>query len=204
MPPAIAIAGLAVSAAGTAASYAGASQNASAQRAYQNAQYQAVKKAATANYEQQVATIGTRTNQDIAQTQQQANADLLSGEKAKAAGASQFADRGVQGNSVNALLADFGRIEANNQATLDTNLHWREQQYGQDELAARAEAQREISGAAPAPVAMPSALAAGLQIGGSSLSTYSNVLNRTDPNATLPSTTPASKALPPASAGSDF
>lgn len=183
MPPAaIAVAGLAVSAASTAAAYQGQQQAANAQSSYNKQQYAAVKKAAQQNYYQQVAAIQTRSDQDIAQTKQQAQGDMVTGEKAKASAKALAADRGVTGNSVDALLNDFGRIEHNNQATLDTNLTWRLQQYQADEKQAQSEGQQRIAGAAPAPVAFPSALAAGLQIGGSALNTYNQIQNGQHPN----------------------
>jgi hypothetical protein len=175
VPAVIPIAMAAVSAAGTAASYYGQQQAADAQSEYGKNIHKYVKKTATANYYQQVQQIQTRFGQETTRAGDESMKNTLAGEKAKAQAAAVFGERGVTGNSINSLLGDFDRIEAQNHSPLATNLNWQKQQAGQDILAARANAIDRIHGSVPQPVAYPSLLAAALQLGGTALKAYDSV-----------------------------
>jgi hypothetical protein len=174
-PAVIPIAMGAISAAGTAASYIGQKQAADAQAAYGQDIYRYVKKSATANYYQQVNQIQTRVGQEQAKAGNEMLSNSLAAASAKSKAAVSLGERGVTGNSVNVLLSDFDRIEAQNHQALATNLQWMQQQAGQDILSARAQALDRIHGATPQPTVAPSLLAAALQLGGTALKTYDSV-----------------------------
>lgn len=174
-PAIIPIAIGAISAAGAAASYASQKDAADAQSAYGKDVHRYVKKSATANYYQQVQQIQGRLGQEKVRTSDEALKNTLAAARAKSNASVVMGERGVQGNSVNVLLSDFDRIEAQNHDALSTNYQWMQQQAGQDILASRAAALDRIHGSTPQPVAYPSMLATALQIGGSALKTYDSV-----------------------------
>lgn len=174
MPPAaIPLIAAGVSAASAGAQYAGQQAAGLAQSKYQKDQFYATMRSAQANYYQQIAQVQNRSQQDTAQTQDQALQNALQGEGGKGTAAVSASQRGVSGTSANEALQQFARIEAQNHTNLLQSLNWRNQQAYQDEKALGAQAWDRIIGATPQPVQMPSAAAAGLQIGGAALSGYS-------------------------------
>lgn len=158
------------------AQYAAQSQNANAQAKFENGRYGQTVASARANYIQQMNQIQNRASQDRDATVQGGMQNQVQGIDAKARATTTLNEHGVGGNSVHELLSDFDRIEGANQQTLATNLQWRDQQAGQDMLSAKAQAQGLITNASPAPVVGPNGIATGLQMAGTGLQGFDQVM----------------------------
>jgi hypothetical protein len=87
----------------------------------------------------------------------------------KATARSVMSAAGLAGNSVNQLLAEFDRLDADNELALGTNLSIRRQQLRENMEGLRADAQSRISAAAPQPVNSPSPFALALDVGAAGL-----------------------------------
>lgn len=169
---------LALSVAGTAASFAAQQQQASAQSSYENKQYAATGQAALTNYNQQTGAQGGRLIQNDAQAAQAQYQNAVNGMQARAHANTSAVEAGVGGNSVQDLLNDFTRVEATNADTIRTNNQWATQQSTQDERALQSQAQNRITAALPAPVQYPSIAGSLVQMGASSLSAYDTYQQR--------------------------
>jgi hypothetical protein len=172
----------AVAVAGTAASIAASVTQAQAQQEaantsakFQQQQYNSTAAIASENYTR---TLAQLSNRDIQETDVASGQVLDNQQQARAAQGSAIVgagEAGVEGNSVNTLLADFSRIEALNNANIGTNLQWSREQRHEDALSARANALSQISSARPAPVHGPNLLASALEIGGTALDGFDRI-----------------------------
>lgn len=168
----IALAAAATSIAATGAGYAGQYQAAQAQGEYGASMYAANARAARLNYQNQLSSLDTRMDQERAAAVQAGEGNFVAAQQAKGAAAASAAERGVQGNSVDALLSDFDRQEAWNAESIKTNYRWTAQQAQEEKKSARANAQRAISSGTPPPVQMPPLLGAALSIGSQAFGAY--------------------------------
>lgn len=124
-PLAIPIAGLLIAAVGTGASIYGQQQQQRDMARYQNDSVHAANANAIADFQQKNAASQTATVQSDAQATEKMNQNNIALAKAKATARIGAAEGGVEGNSVDALYADFDRqngeynqsVTANNDAT---------------------------------------------------------------------------------------
>lgn len=177
-PTTIAALGLVMSAASAGVGYYGQRQAAEAQQDYQDRMYSETAKQAYEAYSHNLRQIANRTEQERAAMMDRTTDNAIEGMSARASTRVAMGEAGVAGNTVEALLLDFERQEAINKLQLETNFGWLSQQAEEDKKGAAAQAQARVSGATPGPVAMPSALAAGLSIAGSSLNTFDTIAYR--------------------------
>jgi hypothetical protein len=168
IPAAVAAAGdAAISIAASAAAYAAQKQQADAQSKYESQMYQQTGKIASQNYQQTIAQTGVQGAEQAQVASNNAiNNEVQSASQLGGAITGEAAGN-TQGNTVNGLFDNYNRLEATNNANIQTQLGWQQQQAEQNLAAARSTAQGQISSATPAPVAQPSLLATGLSMTGS-------------------------------------
>lgn len=166
LPAVLAVASTAVSIGSTVASYAAQSQAANAQAKFQNKQYSQNAEIAKANYLRGLGQLSLRLQQSRAADATDALQNALAASSARGSTAAQAAERGVDGNSVMALMNEYTAIEAFNRNVISTNADWQERQAYEEALALEAQAKGQIASATPAPVQRPNLFAAGLTIGG--------------------------------------
>lgn len=148
----------AVSAAGTGASYSAQHQKAKAQANHQRKVAEGTNTAANRAYLQQVSQEQGASKQKLSAAQREAR-------QAQSAARVSAGEAGVSGLSIDALLDDFNRQRRTQASAIQKNYQWASQGH-------QATAQGRIAQSRPGPTAFPSALAAGLQIGGSAMQGY--------------------------------
>lgn len=158
---------LGLSAGSAIASYNGQSQAAKSQAEYQNSMYTANAKNVTASYLNALNQSGLGDQQQAAQASQAATENVKAGMRAVGTTNAVAAGAGVEGNSVDQLLADFKRQETVNGKSLETSLEWQRQQSTENRKALQAQGQGQITSATPQPVNMPSPTALALNLGSS-------------------------------------
>jgi hypothetical protein len=162
----LAFAGTGLSIASQVAGYAAQNQQAKAAQRAQNQNYSQTAAIAMANYSRQVGQIQTSLSQADAADAVTGIQNALSASSARGTAAVQAAERGVSGNSVEALYGEFAAIDAANRLTLKTNRDWRERQAYEEMLALEANTKSAIASATPQAVPRPNPLALGLTIAG--------------------------------------
>lgn len=166
-PLSIAATGLAI--AGQVAGAKAEADRAKAVAEYQNKRYTDNAGAATTAYLDDISRLQIRQNQENEAAVQRSFGISRQYQRAAGTIATTAAARGVSGESVQNLLDDFQRLEAENQFAIQRNRAIREDQMYAQMRGLYADAQSRISRAAPRPVSGPSNLALGLQVGGSVL-----------------------------------
>lgn len=167
----IAAASFGINAASIAASYVGQSRMAKAQETYQQKQGTAALEA----YRQNLAALGLKRQEDAASASDQLQQAQREAIQARSSAFTAAGEAGISGNSVDALMRDFTARELNFRSNTATNLKSRSGQIDREMLSVQAGAQSQVN-QAKTPVAKPSLLGAGLQLGGSALDTYSKYL----------------------------
>jgi hypothetical protein len=184
------LAGTAASAGASAAQYSAQSQNANAAAKFQNQRYSSTASIAMENYLRTIGQTQLQLQQNTAASAQQALANHLTSQAARANAVTSAAESGVQGNSVAELLNQFAQHEAYNNGVLHTQLQWEQMQADENLRSARTQAMGNVASATPAPVQGPSSLALGLQMGSLALSGLTQTINQQrshDPYANFPS-----------------
>jgi hypothetical protein len=160
----------------TTAGYVGQSQAAAAQANYQNEVYRQTGQIAQQNYLDQTRAVSARLLQNAAQTAEAGQDNAVNAMQARSSASLAAAESGVEGASVDELLADFGRVETMNNLNLQTNQDWMTDQITDEQRSMQAEAQSRIAQARPGPSVQPSLLGAALQIGSAAYSSYDDYL----------------------------
>ncbi len=167
---------LALSAAASAAQYKAQSDQAQAQAKYQNTVALQSGQIAQKNYLQQTGAAGAEIMQGSQQVSQQIATNQTRGLQAASTAQAAAADAGVGGNSVDELLQDFRRQEAEASDTLRQNNSFNVSQIQSQEAGLQAQAQGRIASSRPGPITGPSSLALGLSLAGSGFSSYNQSL----------------------------
>lgn len=157
--------GLTLAIIGTATSIAGQDQQQRQALKYQSAQVQQANEIAKADFQARTQAEQDRLNQEqvaAAQSGLKANVDAAS---AISTARVASAEAGVQGNSVDALYADYARTNAMFRDTSATNLSWAQKQYGSNVQGIRSSGQNYLSNFNYAPVQGPNYIGGALQIG---------------------------------------
>jgi hypothetical protein len=195
---AIAIAGVAVSAASAGAGLYMQSEQAAEQSDYQRRLMQARESEIAENYRLSLESMNVQNRAlqersvqegEAASMEQQRNAR----EAAKAVSTARVAagEGGVSGRSVNALMSDFIAQEARYRESLNTNLDFARDSIDYEMESNKLIAQGRSSAIKlyqPAKIDQPSYLGAALKIGGAGMEAYSNRMKQTGPSGT--NTTP--------------
>lgn len=157
---------------GVGSAVAGASSQASAagaQGRFQNARYKANAESALGSYRRAIDGLSLRDQQESAAATAQAEANYRQGITGRSRAAVMAAAAGTSGRSLTDALNQFSAMEHENDFNIWRNREWQRAQMRQELEGARANAQSQISGAAPAPIQGVNYAALGLQIGGSVL-----------------------------------
>jgi hypothetical protein len=162
-PTTIAVASLAVTAASGVANYMAQSAQADAQEDY-NRQLQENAKQAYLN---DIEALRLQQDQDEGSAQDEIVKNQIAAREARARAKTAAGEAGVSGLSVDALLADYDRQEANFTDSVLANLGSRTQQRKAEENAAVTRYQSRYNSASP--VSRPSMLNTGLNIAGQGL-----------------------------------
>jgi hypothetical protein len=159
------VAQLAAAAASASISYVGAKNSAAAQEY----QYKQAQRLAQENLQQQYAQMAVRQREEqIAKSQQ---VEQLSKEAYAAFGNIQTVagESGVQGNTVNILMEEFRRQQAESIANVNLNYDFRRRQLAIEQLGLRGQAEGAMIRAYPTQ-GQPSILSPIFQVGGTALS----------------------------------
>jgi hypothetical protein len=180
-PGTLLAASLAISAASAGAGAAAQQKAADATNSYQTAQYTATSKAALSAYQRNITQAATESSQEATSAGDQAT--TLHNQAGQVAGtiALSAAERGVTGNSIEALFSDLARVESQDRFNIATNLGWSQAQIQESLFGSQATNQNRITQATPNPVAGANYLAAGLTFGSQALTSYGNYKKQTDP-----------------------
>lgn len=162
------LASLAISGAQGIAQYQAANAQADAQEDY-NAQLQ---KNAEQAYVNDLAALQLQQRQDEKQAKQKIAQNQKQAIQARSRAKTAAGEAGVSGLSVDALLGDFERQEAEFKDSVRENLGNRNQQRHQEALAAGTRLQSRQNSVQP--VSRPSLIGTGLQIAGSAVGTLSD------------------------------
>lgn len=157
---------------GTAAAVANHKAQSSAakqQNDFQNKQYTEVSKSAIEAYRRGTNQLLIRDSQETAAAFRQAAQSSTELRTGKSSAKTLVKAAGLSGNSMQDLLREYDRIDADNQFVMDTNLKMTKGQIRENIEGLRADAQSRISGAAPQPVSRPSSLALALNVGSAGL-----------------------------------
>lgn len=119
---AIAVAGLVISAATTAYSYSEQSKATSAQNKFNQEAADEGSKLANESFKQQSASIGLRQQQEADASSQAKTENAKKAAQARATARVAAGEAGVAGLSVDALMNDYSRQEANQNSALTDNL----------------------------------------------------------------------------------
>lgn len=171
-PTAVAVVGLVISAAGTAASYQQQENAKNAQENFQKRRYEETAANAEASFLAQSAQNNLRIQQEAEAAAQATQQVKKQQAKARSAAVVSAGEAGVTGLSVDALLADFDRTASARNEAIRRNFEFTAQQIGVSGQGLAAQAQAQKNGAIGKPVAGPSLVGAGLQIGGAGLDSY--------------------------------
>lgn len=178
----IAAAAFAVSAAGSAATYAGQRKQAKAQENYQEEVHEQTSQAARENYFRQLNQSQLRLEQERASASQKVQEQDARGAEARARARVSSAESGAAGLSVESLIKDYFRQEATYRHSIGENFDMTRQQMGEDVKGLQAGNQNRINASRGAPVPTPSFLATGAEIGGSALDAYNQYLREPTTN----------------------
>lgn len=171
-PATIAMATFALSAAGTGASFYAQSEAAEAQSKFDNQRATETANAANAAYGQNSIQESIRISQESEATGQRLFDERRAARREAARARVSAAESGVSGISVDALQGQLQFQEAGAAQTLNRNFQNTLTDSGFRRESFRADAVNRIASSRPAPTSGPSALAAGLQIGGGALGAY--------------------------------
>ena len=182
-PVSIAAASLAVATIGTAATVVGQQQQASAQHKYQKAAVEQGDKIAHQDFINRISSTQTRLTQEEEAASQKIGMNNV--EAAKAISTSRVAagEAGVQGNSVDALFADFHAQQANFNQSINNNVAGGRGQYRNDVLGIQSQGENALASLRFAPVSGPNYLAAGANLAAAGLNTYDRYQIRQEANA---------------------
>jgi hypothetical protein len=167
-----------LSVAGSVASARAQNKAAEEQAEYQNRLYSETGDAALQNYAIQIDAIQDRLGQETAAASQQATLQSSAIQSQQATARVAAGERGVEGNSVELLLQDFTRLEAQTNLDFQTNLQWMADQAGDEMQALQADGQNQINAVTPRPVSGADPLATGIGVIGSLLSITDSALQR--------------------------
>lgn len=176
-PVTLTMMGLAIASA--AVSYSAQQKQATAQAKYQNEIQQQANDSASESFRQGTSAVGRRLIQNDQQAGQALAENAVNAMQARAHAAVAAGESGVSGVSVDALMGDFSRIEAANNHAITTNKEWATDQAVEQERGMAAEAKSRIAQAMPGPVAFPSAVALGLEIGNAGIQGFDTYQRRT-------------------------
>lgn len=156
-------------------SFVAQNQAADAQQAYQQQMYDANKAIAEQSLMSQYADISRRQQEERQKAAQEMQIISTQAQQARSTAAVSAVESGVAGLSVDNLINDYYMKEAQFLDNTQRQLRGTLFQLESVKEGTRAEAQGRILSMTPQPVARPSALATGLQIGGNVASFYSDV-----------------------------
>ncbi len=173
---AVAVAGLLLTAATTYTTVDQQNKNVRAQ----NKAMDIAEESAKESFRQQASTVNLRLQQE---QEAATNAKIENAKRAAEARGTARASAGqagVAGFSVDNLLADFYRQEAQYRSVTDTNLGYVQEQSRRDLEGLKSGTQSSINRLVREP--LPGYLGAGLRIGGAGLQTFDDYKTNTDPN----------------------
>jgi hypothetical protein len=163
---------LGVSAASSIAGAASASSQAKATAKEDNARYRSVSDAAIESYQADLKQLSMRSAQEDAALAQTATENAQQAEDARGTTLVRAAGAGVSGESIEAILAEFSAIEAENESALKKNREWSKQSMRDTAEQLRSNATQRIAGAAPRKIKGPSPFGLALDIAGAGLQAY--------------------------------
>lgn len=171
-------AGLAISAASAAASYAAQADAARKQQHYQNDMFRQGAASSLESFQNQTNAIGQRIIQNDEQAAQALQQNSIAAMTARSHALVSGLESGAAGGSLNSLFDDFSRTEAMNAYTIQTDKMWQTDNLTASERQMQAEAQSRINAGRPGPVNEPSSLGLALQIGTAGLTQYDRYQQR--------------------------
>lgn len=163
----IAFAGAALSIGSQAAGLVGQSQAVNASNRFQMDRYRTVTTAALESYVSQTRDVQRRFVEESEAAAQSGLNNAREADQARGRGRVSAGARGVSGTSVNEMLDNYSRIEAENEFTIQRNMEMFTAQTASQLEGLRAQAQGRINGAYPQLQAGPSPLAFGIGLGSS-------------------------------------
>jgi len=162
-------------------SYVAQSQAASAQAEYQQQMYAANQKIAEQSLLSQYSDISRRQQQEQEKASQEMRAISSQAEMARSTASVSAIESGVAGISVDSLINDYYRKEAQYIESTQRQLRGTMFQLERSKEGLRANYQGQVLSMLPQPVTQPSLLATGLQLGSNAAGLYSSLyLNNYD------------------------
>ena len=171
-PPLIAAAGLAIALAGTAATVYGQEKQSRDTARYQNDSVHAANATATSDFQLKNAASQAGTIQGDTQANEKKTQNNLALAKAKATARLGAAEGGVEGNSVDALYADFDRQNGEYNSSVDANNTANRAQTSYANAGARSQGQSFLNGFNFAPIQGPDYFGAGANLAGAGMNVY--------------------------------
>lgn len=178
-PVAVAVIGLAFSAAATGYSVYEGNQTTRAQNRINQQAADEGAALASESFKQQANQARLRDAQEAESTAQERFLNSRKAAEARETTRVSSGEAGVAGVSVDNLLADYYRQESEYNSGLNRNLEFTQQQTTEDLKGLRAGAIDRAIGSRRPMIQAPSYLAAGLQVGANALGTYDNYKYRT-------------------------
>lgn len=179
----LAIAGLAIAAIGTYASIEGQRQQQRDTARYQNDSVHAANETAVADFQQKTAASQAATLQTDAQATDKMNQNNIALAKAKATARLGASEGGVEGNSVDALYADFDRQNGEYNQSVTENNHASRAQASYAASGMRSQGQSFLNGFNFAPIQKPDYLGAGANLAGAGMTAYDRYQINQKPDA---------------------
>jgi hypothetical protein len=197
------IAGVAASGAAAGLAYMGAQQQAEYNNEFQNFQYEQTQRLARENLVNQYKMVGLRQIEERAAMAQQMQ--VIQSETMQALGEAtvRSGDAGVYGNSINALMMDFRRQQAESVGNASLNYMMRERQLQMEQTGLRSQSEANIIRSMPQYTMEPSILSPILQTAGAGFGLAANLVGpkfmSPDGGTNMTTTAPSSWSLPKSS-----
>jgi hypothetical protein len=169
------IAGVAASGAAAGLAYMGAKQQADYNNEFQNYQYEQTQRLARENLVNQYKMVGLRQIEERAAMSQQMQ--VIQSETMQALGEAtvRSGESGVYGNSINALMMDFRRQQAESVGNVELNYLMRDRQLQMEQVGLRSQAEANVIRAMPQYTMAPSILSPILQTAGAGFGLAGNL-----------------------------
>lgn len=168
----IAVAGLAIAAAGTTATIVGQQQQARDTARYQNDSVHAANETAISDFQLKNAASQAGIMQGDAQATEKKNQNNIALAKAKATARLGATEGGVEGNSVDALYADFDRQNGEYNSSVDANNTASRAQTSYANAGQRSQGQSFLNGFNFAPIQGPDYFGAGANMANAGMNAY--------------------------------
>jgi hypothetical protein len=165
---------MAISATAAAASAYGQSQQAQEQATYQQDMLNKTGVIANENLARQSAQANTSLYEQEVSLDQQGLDNQVSAQQALGKAQASADSAGIEGNSVQALMADFQRQAALNNSALTTNLGFAQAQTQQQLLGYAADARSQVNSRVGPPIPAPNYIGSALSIGSTLLGGMDN------------------------------